>query len=120
MIFGVSYCVTLMIRCEVIFCDGVPPKRDEILRKSVGVDAILWATHAKLDAEALDAAGSQLKSLSTMSAGIDYVDLAEVRRRNIPIGYTPGVLDNAVADMAIGLMIGAGRRYHEGRLKIEK
>lgn len=55
-----------------------------------------------------------------MSAGIDYVDLAEVRRRNIPIGYTPGVLNNAVADMAIGLMIGAGRRFHEGRLKIEK
>lgn len=55
-----------------------------------------------------------------MSAGIDYVDLEEVRRRNIPIGYTPQVLDNAVADMAVGLMIAAGRRYHEGRLKIEK
>lgn len=54
-----------------------------------------------------------------MSAGIDYVDVPEVKRRNIPIGYTPQVLDNAVADMAVGLMIAAGRRFHEGRVKIE-
>lgn len=54
-----------------------------------------------------------------MSAGLDYVDLPEIRRRNIPIGYTPNVLDSAVSDMAIGLLIAASRRFHEGRLKIE-
>jgi len=104
-------------KCNVIVANATT--REEILKLSAGVDGILWATHCKLDAEALDAAGPKLKSLSTMSAGLDYVDLPEVRRRNIPIGYTPYVLDNAVADIAVGLLVAAGRRFHEGRLKIE-
>lgn len=84
------------------------------------MDGILWANHEPLNAEALDAAGPQLKSISLLSAGYDYADVAEVKRRNIPIGYTPSVLSDAVADVAIGLMISAGRRFHEGRQHIEK
>lgn len=86
--------------------------------KSKGVDGILWATHEPLNAEALDRAGPQLKAISTKSAGIDYVDVAEVKRRGIPLGHTPNVLSDAVADLAIGLMIAAARRFHEGYLKI--
>lgn len=107
------------VRCEVIICEGLPqPTRDEILTKSQGVDGILWATHEPLNAEALDRAGPQLKAISTKSAGIDYVDVAEMKRRGIPLGYTPNVLNDAVADLAIGLMIAAARRFHEGYLKI--
>lgn len=53
-----------------------------------------------------------------MSAGLNYVDIPEVKRRNVALGYTPTVLNDAVADMAIGLMIAAGRRFHEGEMKI--
>lgn len=63
--------------------------------------------------------GPQLRSISTKSAGIDYVDVAEVKRRGIPLGHTPGVLSNAVADLAVGLMIAASRRFTEGRWKIK-
>lgn len=89
-----------------------------MLSKSQGVDGILWATHEPLNAEALDRSGPQLKAISTKSAGIDYVDVAEVKRRGIPLGYTPNVLSDAVADTAIGLMLAAARRFHEGYLKI--
>lgn len=103
----------------MIICEGLPePTREEILTKSQGVDGILWATHEALNAEALDRAGPQLKAISTKSAGIDYVDVPEVKRRGIPLGYTPNVLSDAVADLAIGLMISAARRFHEGYLKI--
>lgn len=106
-------------KCDVIICEGLPePTREEILTKSQGVDGILWATHEPLDAEALDRAGPRLKALSTKSAGIDYVDVAEVQRRGIPLGYTPNVLSDAVADLAIGLMVSAARRFHEGFLNI--
>lgn len=60
-----------------------------------------------------------MKSISAKSAGIDYIDVAEVKRRGIPLGSTPGVLNDAVADIAVGLMVAAARRFHEGRLKIE-
>lgn len=99
------------------------PTREEILSKSQGVDGILWATHEPLDAEVLDRAGPQLKVISTKSAGIDYVDVAEVKRRGIPLGHTPNVLSDAVADLAIGLMVAAARRFHEGNgcsVKISK
>lgn len=106
-------------KCDVIICEGLPdPTREEILSKSHGVDGILWATHERLDAEALDRAGPQLKAISTKSAGIDYVDVNEVKKRGIPLGYTPNVLSDAVADLAIGLMISAARRFREGYLKI--
>lgn len=116
------------------------PTREEILTKSKGMDGILWATHCELNTEALNAAGNflhltptiwnfvysslnlgpQLRSISTKSAGIDFVDVDEVKRRGIPLGHTPGVLSNAVADMAVGLMIAASRRFTEGRWTIEK
>lgn len=51
--------------------------------------------------------------------GIDFVDVAEVKRRGIPLGHTPNVLSNAVADLAVGLMIAASRRFTEARWTIE-
>lgn len=63
--------------------------------------------------------GPQLRSISTKSAGIDYVDVDEVKRRGIPLGYTPHVLNDAVADIAVGLLISAARRFYEGRRKID-
>lgn len=64
--------------------------------------------------------GPQLRSISTKSAGIDFVDVAEVKRRGIQLGHTPSVLSNAVADLAVGLMIAASRRFTEARRIIEK
>lgn len=103
----------------MIQVNSLPPRRDELLEKLKGVDGVLWGGHAALNAEALDAAGPQLKSISTMSAGIDFVDVAEVKRRKIPLGHTPTVLDTAVADLAVGLLIAAGRRFTEARRKID-
>lgn len=105
--------------CELIQVQSLPPRRAELLEKIKGVDGILWGGHEALNAEALDAAGPQLKSISTMSAGIDYVDVAELKRRKIPLGHTPTVLNTAVADLAVGLLIAAGRRFHEARSKID-
>lgn len=77
-------------------------------------------TSEKLNDEVLDAAGPQLKAISTMSVGIDFVNVEQVKNRKIALGYTPDVLNEAVADVAIGLMIAASRRFHEGRLQIKK
>ncbi|XP_004524806.2 glyoxylate reductase/hydroxypyruvate reductase-like [Ceratitis capitata] len=106
-------------QCEVIICQAAPPVLSEILEKSKGVDALLWGNNKPLSAAVLDAAGPQLKAISTMSAGIDFVDVAEVKRRKIPLGHAPIVMNNAVADTAVGLLLAAARRFHEGRLKIE-
>lgn len=93
--------------------------KEEILSKVKGVDAIYWASRLKLDKEIIEAAGPQMKTVGTMSAGYNHIDVEELKKRGIHLGNTPVVLNNAVADMAILLALAASRRLHEGRLKIE-
>ncbi|XP_076249948.1 glyoxylate reductase/hydroxypyruvate reductase-like isoform X2 [Rhynchophorus ferrugineus] len=94
--------------------------RESILKEVSGADAIFWASGLKLDKEILDAAGPQLRVVATMSVGYNHIDLAELKSRGIPFSNTPRVLDNAVADMALYLALGASRRCFEGRQQIEK
>ncbi|XP_049532875.1 glyoxylate reductase/hydroxypyruvate reductase-like [Anopheles darlingi] len=111
-----SYVDLLREKCDVTVCSGT--NRAEILRSVPGADGILWLTADRLDGEVLDAAGSQLAVVSTMTSGMDYVDADEFARRRIALGHTPTVVNGAVADIAIGLMLAAARRFHEGRQKI--
>lgn len=90
------------------------------MSKISGIDGLVWITHQPLNSEILDAAGPQLKSIATMSVGYDHIDVKEIKSRGLPISNTPSVLNDAVADIATGLMVAASRRFHEGRLKIEQ
>lgn len=58
--------------------------------------------------------GSQLKIVAAMSAGVDHIDKKEVLSRGILLSNTPDVLNDAVANVAILLLLGASRRVPEG------
>lgn len=64
--------------------------------------------------------GSQLKIVSSMSSGVDHIDQAELKARNISLANTPYVLNDAVADVAILLMLGAIRRLPERLTEIKR
>lgn len=90
------------------------------IKKTIpGYDAVIWNVKHKLTGEILDIAGPQLKVISTMSSGTDHIDLAEIRKRGLTLGNTPKVLDNAVADITVALMIAAARRFKEGVIELE-
>lgn len=55
----------------------------------------------------------QLKVISQPSVGVDNIDLAACSARKIPVGHTPGVLVEATADIAFGLLLSAARRIPE-------
>ncbi|KAK4874302.1 hypothetical protein RN001_013662 [Aquatica leii] len=93
--------------------------REAMLAKVPGVSALFWSTKVKLDKEMIDAAGPQLEIVGAMSAGLDNIDVDELKRRNIKLSNTPEVLNAAVADIAVLLALAASRRLHEGRLHIE-
>jgi lactate dehydrogenase-like 2-hydroxyacid dehydrogenase len=59
------------------------------------------------------AALPNLKVISSFGVGFDKVDVAAARARAIPVGYTPDVLNDCVADTAFGLLIDAARRYSD-------
>src|SRR4051812_25705460 len=88
--------------------------RVELLELVGGVDAVLTLLHDRVDEELLDAAGSQLRCIANVAVGYDNVDLDAAARRGIVVTNTPGVLDEATADLTLALVLAATRRIAEG------
>ena len=99
--------------CDIWSAD-MPPSREELLQHVRGVDGLLCLLTEKIGAELMDAAGPQLKVISSMSVGVDHIDVASATARGIPVGNTPGVLTDATADMAFALIFASARRVVEG------
>ena len=51
--------------------------------------------------------------ISTISVGVDHIDVVAATRAGLPVGHTPGVLVDSTADLALGLMLAATRRIAE-------
>jgi hydroxypyruvate reductase len=51
-----------------------------------------------------------LKVLSSFGVGLDRLPLDAARAQGLPVGYTPNVLNDCVADLAMGLLIDGARR----------
>jgi glyoxylate reductase len=88
--------------------------REELLRRVAGADAIVSLLTERVDAELLDAAGPQLKVVSNVAVGYDNIDVPACTERGIIATNTPGVLTEATADIAFGLILMATRRLGEG------
>lgn len=79
-----------------------------------GADAILALLIDRIDAEALGAAGPQLRVVSNFAVGHDNVDLQAAQSSGVRIGNTPDVLTQAVAEQTIALVLAVARRIVEG------
>lgn len=51
-----------------------------------------------------------LKVVSSFGVGLDRLPLDAARTHGLPVGYTPDVLNDCVADLAMGLLIDGARR----------
>lgn len=87
--------------------------RSQLLERVKGKSAIFCTLVDKIDSELLDAAGTQLKTISTLSVGYDHIDIGECHKRGIVVGNTPDVLTDAVAELTIGLLLATLRRFFE-------
>ncbi|MDL2323311.1 NAD(P)-binding domain-containing protein [Bacteroidales bacterium OttesenSCG-928-A17] len=66
-----------------------------------------------IDAEVLDAA-KELKIVVRAGAGYDNVDLAAATSHGVVVMNTPGQNSNAVAELALGLMVYSARNFFDG------
>jgi len=92
----------------------LPPTRAELIERARGADGLLCLLTEKVDGELMDAIGPQLKVISSMSVGVDHIDIPAATARGIPVGNTPGVLTDATADQTFALLLAAARRLAEG------
>ncbi|WP_457963045.1 D-glycerate dehydrogenase [Arthrobacter sp. D1-29] len=88
--------------------------REELLRRVAGADAVVSLLTERIDAELLDAAGPQLKVVANVAVGYDNIDVPACTERGVVATNTPGVLTEATADIALGLILTATRRLGEG------
>ncbi|XP_031175426.1 glyoxylate reductase/hydroxypyruvate reductase [Sander lucioperca] len=101
--------------CEVSLWDSDEPvPRADLLKGVQGAHGILCLLSDKIDAEVLDAAGPNLKVISTLSVGFDHLALDEIKKRGIRVGYTPDVLTDATAELTVALLLATARRLPEG------
>jgi glyoxylate reductase len=79
-----------------------------------GASAVVGMLHDRLDGALADAAGRGLKVVANVAVGYDNVDVPALAERGIVVTNTPGVLTDATADLAFGLLLAVTRRLGEG------
>ncbi len=91
-----------------------PLTTPELYAAVAGADAVLALLHDRVDDEFLDAAGPRLRIVANVAVGYDNVDVPALRSRGVVFTNTPGVLTDATADIAFGLILMTTRRLGEG------
>ena len=94
----------------------LPPagaERDAFLKeRGAEFDGLVTSAAAGASA-ALIGALPKLRVISSFGVGLDVIDLDAARKRGIPVGYTPDVLNDCVADQAFALLLAIARRTPE-------
>lgn len=86
--------------------------KQQLLDAVADADAIIIRSDI-VDNEVLDAA-KQLKIVVRAGAGFDNIDLAAATAHGVVAMNTPGQNSNAVAELALGLMVMAVRNFYNG------
>ncbi len=101
-------------RYDIDLYEGpLPAPRRAVTLGMSRAEGVVCYPFDSIDSAAIDAAPN-LRAISTYSVGFDHIDIAHARRRGIMVGYTPDVLTEATADIALALMLDLLRRVSEG------
>ncbi len=99
---------------DVILNDTIEsPTKNIMLKKVKDVDGILCTLSEKIDSDIIDAAGANLKVISTFSTGFEHIDIDEATRRGIYVTNTGDILSEATADLTFSLMLALSRKIVE-------
>jgi lactate dehydrogenase-like 2-hydroxyacid dehydrogenase len=95
--------------------DQSPFGQQKLLSAAEGADALFITPTDRLDSEFFQNISPTVKIIATYSVGFEHIDLEAAARRKIPVAYTPGVNNEATADIAMLLLLGASRRAYEAQ-----
>ena len=87
---------------------------EELIDGARGVEAIVACHTEHFTAEVIAQLPKSVRAIANFSVGVDHVDLSAAAERGLIVTNTPDVLNDATAEIAILLMLGAARRASEG------
>ena len=87
---------------------------DRLIELAADADAIIPCHTERLSAQVIARLPDSVRAICSFSVGYDHIDLDAAKSRGIAVTNTPEVLNNATAEVAMLLMLGAARRAHEG------
>lgn len=96
-----------------------PETSDAELPAAIGDSEILIVRSTKVSAKTIEAAGN-LSLIIRAGAGVNTIDLAAATRRGIHVANCPGKNSDAVAELAIGLLLAADRRIVDATLQMRE
>lgn len=88
---------------------GAKLDKADLIALMSDADAVLTTAWDSIDAEVISAC-PKLGLICNTGVGYNNIDITAAQLRKIMVTNTPGVTDDAVADLAMGLMIAAARR----------
>ena len=91
---------------------------DQLVELAQGAAAIIPCHTEKLSAEVIARLPDSVRAICSFSVGYDHIDLNAAKARGIVVTNTPEVLNDATAEIAMLLMLGAARREYEGETQI--
>jgi len=97
--------------CELRVVDFAHASRRDLAEALRNAHGLLIDSHLTADSALLELA-PHLRALSTISVGLDHIDLAAASQRSITVTHTP-VLSDAVADLTLALILMTTRRLGE-------
>ena len=91
-----------------------PMSADQLAEAVKTAHVLVPTVTDRLDSRILAQAGDDLKLIANYGTGVDHIDLATARQRNIVVTNTPDVLTEDTADMTMALILAVPRRLAEG------
>ena len=77
------------------------------------IEAIAFKGHSAIDLEIMKKFSS-LRLISNFGVGYDTININDAKKQNILVSYTPDILSDDVADMALALYLGVSRKLKNG------
>jgi lactate dehydrogenase-like 2-hydroxyacid dehydrogenase len=84
-----------------------------LAQEAQGCQYIITSAMQPISREVFERLGGTLKAIGTLSVGHNHIDLSAAREFGVSVFYSPGVLSDACAELAVMLLLNAARRGYE-------
>ena len=94
--------------------DDAPMSQADLIAAMKTADVLVPTITDRIDKAVIAHANPNLRLIANFGNGVDHIDLAAARERNLTVTNTPGVLTEDTADMTMALILAVPRRLAEG------